>query len=162
MTWADYIIVAIIGLSAFISVVRGFVREALSLLGWVFAIWFSLSFTRNAVAFIGERISVPSLRTAVAFLGLFVLCLLVAGVVNFLAGKLVEKSGLSGTDRMLGIIFGVARGAVIVGVLVLAAGLTALPQDPWWSESVLLGHFQVMAVEVRALLPPDVARHIKY
>ena len=162
MIWVDYAILTIIGISAFISILRGFIREALSLLGWIIAIWVSLSFAENVAALLVDKISVPSVRTASAFLILFVACLLVAGVVNYLAGKLVEKTGLSGTDRMLGVVFGTVRGAVVVGILVLLAGFTAVPEDPWWDQSILLKHFETMAVELRGFLPPDVAANINY
>lgn len=162
MIWVDYAILAIIGISALISIIRGFVREALSLLGWIIAFWVSLTFTEEVAVLIGDKISVSSVRTAAAFLVLFFLCLLIAGITNFLVGKLVEKTGLSGTDRMLGVVFGTVRGAIIVGVLALLAGFTKVPQDPWWRESIFIKHFQAMAVEIRGLLPPEVASNINY
>ena len=72
------------------------------------------------------------------------------------------KTEITGTDRALGVIFGIARGIVIVAILVLFAGLTALPKDPWWKESLFLPHFQVLAVEIQNLLPPEVAVLFKY
>ncbi len=162
MIWVDYTILTIIGISALISILRGFIREALSLLGWIIAIWVSLSFAEDIAALLIDKIPVPSLRTASAFLILFFACLIVAGVINYLAGKLVEKTGLSGTDRMLGVVFGTVRGTVVVGILVLLAGFTAVPEDPWWDQSILLKHFETMAVEVRSFLPPDVAANINY
>ena len=66
------------------------------------------------------------------------------------------------TDRALGVVFGIARGIVIVAILVLCAGLTALPKDPWWKESLFLPHFQVLAEEIRSLLPPEVAALFQY
>jgi len=72
------------------------------------------------------------------------------------------SSGLSGTDRVLGIVFGIARGALVVGVLVLVAGLTPLPQDPWWEQSVLLGRFEAMALWLRSYLPPEVAAYFTF
>ena len=77
-------------------------------------------------------------------------------------GQGVDKTGLSGTDRVLGIVFGVVRGVVVVALLVLLAGLTTMPKDPWWGESALLGHFQVIALELRALLPPDMAAYFNF
>ena len=162
MIWVDYAILSVIGISALISILRGFVREALSLIGWVVAFWVSLTFADDVAVHLQQEIPVPSLRLAAAFLGLLLGSLLLAGAVNFLAAELVDKTGLTGTDRMLGIIFGVARGAAIVGVLVLLAGFTTVPQDPWWHESVLLRHFQAMAIEARGLLPEEVAANIRY
>jgi membrane protein required for colicin V production len=93
---------------------------------------------------------------------LFVVTVLVGGLVGYLAGELVAKTGLTATDRALGMIFGVARGVIIVAVLVLLAGLTTLPQDPWWQESLLLKHFQDMALWLRSFLPVDIAGNIKF
>ena len=75
---------------------------------------------------------------------------------------LIDKTEITGTDRALGIVFGIARGIVIVAILVLCAGLTALPKDPWWRESTFIPHFQVLAVELQSLLPPDVASLFNY
>lgn len=162
MTAVDYGILGVIGLSALVSLVRGFVREALSLAGWVLALWVALTFTRELARWLPPGITVPSLRLAVAFLGLFLAALLLTALVNFLAVHLVEKTGLSGTDRMLGVLFGVARGVVIVAILVLLAGFTALPQDPWWGGSSLLPQFQQIALWIRGFLPPDIAAQIRY
>lgn len=162
LIWVDYAILAIIGISAVISILRGFVREALSVLGWIVAIWIAMSFCGPASTYLIDYISVPSVRTASAFLVLFVACLLLAGIVNYLAAKLVESTGLSGTDRMLGVVFGTVRGALIVCVLVLLAGFTEVPKDPWWAQSILLKHFQTMAVEARELLPAEVASGISF
>ncbi len=162
MNWVDYGIVGLIGLSALISLMRGFVREALSLAGWILALWVALTFTRELAERLPPSLSVPSVRLAVAFLALFLAALLLTALVNFLAVQLVEKTGLSGTDRMLGVLFGVARGAVIVAILVLLAGFTALPRDPWWGGSLLLPEFQQLALWIRGFLPPDIAAQIRY
>jgi len=162
MTAVDYAIVAIILLSAVVSIIRGFVREALSLAGWILAFWVALSFTRELAMLLEGYIGVPSARLALAFLGLFLATLLLTALVNFLAGQMVERTGLSGTDRVLGVVFGMIRGAVIVAILVLLAGFTAVPEDAWWSRSYLLHHFQELALWVRGFLPPDIAAQIRY
>ena len=162
MSWADFAILAVIIVSALISLLRGFVREAISLLGWILAFWFALSFTEVLASFLTTYISLPSLRLAVAFLALFSITLILTGLVNFLAGQLVDKTGLTGTDRALGMIFGVVRGALLVAVLVLLAGLTALPEESWWHESILIGHFQRLALEIRSLFPSNVAEYFEF
>ena len=162
MIWVDYAILAILGISAVISIFRGFVREALSLSGWVIAFWVSLTFASNLAELLAGQIAVPSVRQAVAFFVLFIGILLLTAIVIWLAGLLVDKTGLTGTDRMLGVLFGVARGVVIVALLVLVAGLTPLPQDPWWRESVFLPHFESVAREIRQLLPAEIAGRLNY
>lgn len=162
MIWVDYAILAIVLVSAFVSLLRGFVREALSLVGWVLAFWVALRFSPHLSGVLGTTIAEPTLRAFAAFLALFIATLIVTGVINYFAAQLVQRTGLTGTDRMVGVLFGILRGSLLIGVLVLLAGLSAVPQDPWWRESVLLPHFQAMALWLRALLPNDVAANFVY
>ena len=162
LIWIDYVVLVIIGISALISLFRGFVREALSLFGWILAIWASLSFCKALSVFLEGIISVPSVRIAAAFLIVFFGCLICIGIINYFAGKLITGTGLSGTDRMIGVVFGAVRGVMVVGLLVLLAGFTAVPQDAWWEQSMLLKHFEIIAIEIRGLLPADIASNIRY
>jgi len=162
MNWVDYAILAIIGASVLISLWRGFTKEALSLAGWIIAAWVSLTFADKLQALLAPHIEVPSLRLIVAFAILFIATLFLAGFINHLAVQVIKKTGLSGTDRMIGVFFGVARGCVVVAVLVLAAGMTPIPQDPWWNQSQLMHYFQDMAIWLRQYLPADIAKSIKY
>lgn len=162
MNWVDYAILAIIGVSVGISLLRGFTKEALSLGGWVVAVWVGLSFADSLQSLLEPHITVPSLRLIVAFAILFIATLFLAGLVNYLAVQVIRQTGLSGTDRMVGVFFGVARGALIVAVLVLIGGMTPMPQDPWWKESQLLHYFQDMAIWLRQFLPNDIANNIRY
>lgn len=157
MSWADYLIIGIIALSALISLARGFVREALSLLVWVCAFGIAWTFFRELSGQLSPWVDTPSLRLGLAFILLLLGVLLVGGFLTWLVAQLVEKTGLSGTDRLLGALFGVARGMLLVCILILLAGLTPLPQDPWWQSSPLVVRFQPMAVWLLNLLPPDVA-----
>lgn len=162
MNWADYTILAIIGISIGISLVRGFTKEALSLAGWVIAVWVGLSFADGLQNLLEPLITVPSLRLIISFLILFLTALFLSGLVNYLAVQVIHTTGLSGTDRMVGIFFGIARGALIVAVLVLIGGMTPMPQDPWWKESQLLHYFQEMAIWLRQFLPTGIADSIRY
>ncbi|GAB4345195.1 MAG: CvpA family protein [Gammaproteobacteria bacterium] len=162
MTWVDIVILAIIAISAIISLLRGFVREALSLGTWIVAFWIGFVFSTPLSVYFADLIAIPSLQLAAAFALLFLATLALGAWVNFLVYKFVEKTGLSGTDRMIGILFGAARGAVIVVILVLLAGLTPMPQDAWWRKSVLLDSFQEMALWVRDYLPNEIAAKIVY
>ena len=160
LLWIDVAILGILTISALISLVRGFVKEALSLVGWVLAFWLALTFTEVVASGLESQISVPSIRKAVAFMTLFVATLLVTSVVIYLVDILVQKTGISGTDRMLGIFFGISRGAIIVCILVLLASMTPLPQDPWWTQSKLLPYFTPVAAELRQYLPAELAQSV--
>ena len=161
MIWVDYVIIGILGLSALISLMRGFVREALSLAAWVLAFWVSWTFFRELAVQL-DWFTVPSVRLGAAFAILFIATLMVGALVNFLMGQLVDKTGLSGTDRLLGMFFGAARGAVLVAILVLLAGLTPFPNDPWWTQSQLIGYFQELAIWLKELLPPDIGEKFNF
>ena len=161
MIWIDYIILGIIGISTIISLIRGFVREALSLVVWVLAFWVAWTFFRELAVELGF-FSVPSVRLGAAFAILFLTTLILGAIVNYLIGQLVDKTGLSGTDRLIGMLFGAARGGLLVAVLVLLAGLTPLPEDPWWQESRLLGYFQELATWLKTLLPEDIGENFRF
>lgn len=162
MIGVDYAILGILLISSFISLVRGFVKEALSLVGWVLAFWVSLSFAVPLSKLFESSSDDPTLRLIIAFVVLFVLSLIVSAVINFFASRLVQRTGLTGTDRFLGVIFGFLRGAVLVSMLVLLAGLTTLPKEDWWDDSFLLFRFQAIAMWVRELLPGDVAASFNF
>ena len=160
LMWVDFAIIGVIALSALISLLRGFVREAMALVGWVAAVWVALTFTEALSVLFVEHISVPSMRLGAAALVLFIGTLLLSGMIVFLLGQLVDKTGLSGTDRLLGVLFGAARGVIIVAVVVTVAGLTPLTRDPWWQQSTLIPHFEQVAKRLRALLPPELSNRL--
>lgn len=162
MNWADIAILTIIGISALISLFRGFVREALSLAGLAASIWIAVTFYNDAADLLVNFISVPTGRRVLAFVAIVVVSSLATGIINHFIGKLIEKTGLSGSDRMLGVIFGAVRGIAVVGVLVLLAGLTQVPSDPWWRESMLMKHFEQLALIAISFLPPDIMAHFSY
>ncbi len=162
MSWVDYAMLGVILVSTVISLLRGFVREALSLGIWLLAFWVSWSFFRELALRLTPWIDTPSVRLGVAFAGLMLVSLVIGGLVNFLVIQLVERTGLSGTDRFIGMIFGLARGVLVVAVLVLLAGLTPLPGDPWWQSSALIPYFQELALWLRELLPEDIAERFDY
>lgn len=155
MIWVDIVIPGVIAISALFSLMRGFVREALSLLGWLAAFWIALTFAKDFADLLLTGISAPSVRVVVSFTILFVVTLVITALLNRLAGSLVTKTGLTGTDRMIGMVFGVARGVVVVCVMVLLAGMTTIPQDPWWQESVLIDVFHKLALWLRYTAAPE-------
>ncbi len=142
MNWLDYAILAIIAVSALISLVRGFVREVLSLIVWVLAFWVGIRFSQPLSEHLVDYIASPTLRLGTAFAALFIVTLILGAIINYMAGQLVSRTGLTGTDRFIGVLFGIGRGVIVVAVLMLAAGLTALPREPWWQESLLAEQIQ--------------------
>ena len=162
IAWIDVVIISLVVLSAILSLFRGFVKDALALITWLVALWVAMAFYEELAAWLSQWIAVPSAQKVTAFALLFICVLLLGAMVNYLAGKLVDKTGLTGTDKMLGVVFGIARGAVIVAILVLLAGLTPVPQDPWWQDSMFLGYFEELAMWMRDFLPSEIANNITY
>ncbi len=144
-TWVDWSIIAVIAVSGLISLKRGFVKEALSLLIWIVAGVIAWMFGGALAEHLVDFIKTPSARVITACVILFVATLLVGALINFLVGELVRVTGLSGTDRLLGMVFGAARGGLLVVVLVGLLSLAPVQQDPWWRESNLLPHFLMVA-----------------
>lgn len=143
MNWADWAIIGILALSSGIGLIRGFVKEALSLVVWVAAVIIAKTFSPQLAVLLKDAIETPSLRQLTAFAILFVLTLLIGAMANYLVGALVKITGLSGTDRLLGVLFGVARGFLIVMlIIVFLPSILAVDQDPWWQESVLVNQLK--------------------
>lgn len=162
MNWVDIVIFAAIAVSALISIWRGFTREAVSLAGWVTAFWVAFTLADKLEGLLGGIITIPSLRLVASFLVLFLATLVMASLVGFLTSQLIKRTGLTGLDRAIGILFGMARGFLIVVMLVLAAGLTPLPQDGWWKASFLLPYFENIALWAGGFLPESVAGNLRY
>lgn len=144
-TWVDWAIIAIIVISSLISLKRGFVKEALSLVTWIIAGVVAWMFGGALSQHLTQFIDMPSARVIAGCAILFVATLLVGALVNFLISELVRVTGLSGTDRFLGMVFGGARGALLVVVLTGLLSLAPVQQDPWWQQSSLLPHFLMVA-----------------
>ncbi|WP_194787718.1 CvpA family protein [Pseudomonas sp. UFMG81] len=144
-TWVDWAIIAIIAISSLISLKRGFVKEALSLVIWIVAGALAWMFGGSLSVYLESYIQTPSMRTIAGCAILFVATLLVGAMLNFLIGELIRVTGLSGTDRFLGMAFGAARGALLVVVAVGLLSLGPVQQDPWWQESRLIPQFLLVA-----------------
>lgn len=162
MIWPDYFLLAIIVISALLSLWRGFFKEALSVITWVVAIAVALLYYEPMGELLSGFISSPTVRYISGGTLLFISVLLLGGTLNYLVSQLVSKTGLTGTDRALGIIFGLLRGVVIGALIVMLAGLTTLPQEQWWLDSRLISYFQDLALWIRSFLPVSVAQHISY
>lgn len=162
MIWADFIILGILLLSTFISLLRGFLKEALSLVGWILSLWVAYKFSYGFSALFLQAIPGETLRLLVAVMILFVLTLISTSVFNFFALRVIKLSVLTGADRFLGLVFGLLRGTLVVLSLVLLAGLSSLPTQPWWKESLFLGHFQMIALWVLDVFFSDLASNFSY
>lgn len=162
MTLFDHAVLTIVGLSILLGVVRGFVREVLALGGWVVAFLVASLFSADFAGLLTTQIADESWRVLAAFASLFMATLVGMSIIALLASKLIKSAGLGVEDRVFGSLFGFARGMAVVLVLVLLAGLTALPRQPVWKDAMLSAPLQTLAAIVKHWLPQDWAKHIKY
>lgn len=141
LIWVDWVILSVIGVSTLVSLARGFVREALSLLIWVAAFLIARTFHPSMQLALGDTIETPSVRFIAAFAILFFGTLVAGGILNTLVGHLVKLTGLTATDRVLGMCFGLARGVVLIVVAIALLRMTPVVEDSWWSTSTLISVF---------------------
>jgi membrane protein required for colicin V production len=162
MNSADLVILAILAVSVVIGMVRGLLVEVFSIAIWIGAVALALLFGGVVGEWFANTIELPSLRAALGHGLVFVVTLVIGALLMWVLRKLVQGTGLTGTDRLLGLVFGIARGALLVVVLVVLAGLTALPRDPWWQGSRLIPVFQGVAQQLEPHLPAALRDYLDF
>ena len=162
MSWPDYAILGVLGISLLVGLLRGFIKEVFSLVVWAAAFVVAYRFADDVAGLMEAAVTVPSARTAIGFIGLFIVVLIIGGLANYLLGRLVESTGLSGTDRLLGGFFGIARGVAIVVAGILVTGFTPIPADPWWKESRMIQSFMPLVTWSVEFLPEQAAEYLDF
>ncbi len=162
MTWLDYAVIGVFAVSLAVGAWRGLVREVLSILGWIIAFLAANLLAGPLGSEMPQAIPTPELRVAAAYVAVFAASLIVTALVGLLLSKIVKAVGLGGVDRLLGALFGTARGVLIVLVAGLLAGLSSAPRQPFWRDSVS-GPWLVQAAQaLKPLLPQTFAERLRY
>lgn len=162
MTVFDYSVLAIIGLSVILSIMRGMVKEVLSILGWIAAFYVGKTYTSQLMPLMPLDIPSESLRILAAFVVLFLATLLLSTLLAIAVSTVFKKVGLGWLDRMLGALFGMFRGLLIVCILVFLAGLTELPKDSRWKNAMFSSPIEALVINMLHWLPEGIAKHVNY
>lgn len=162
MTSFDYAVLAIIGLSVLLSMLRGFVREILALAGWVAACFVAKTYMLQLAQLLPPSIPSEPLRLLAAFLILFLATLLVCTLLAIALSHVFKKMDLGWLDRCLGGAFGLVRGVIIVTILVFLAGLTTVPKDVRWRNAMFSAPFEAIVISLLPWIPQGIAKHVKY
>lgn len=162
MTGFDYVVLGAVALSLLLGVWRGVVSEILALLAWVAAFVSARTWAAPAGEMVAVGVAEPAWRQVAGFLAVFVAVLVLFALARWLLSLLLKAVGLAPLDRVLGAVFGIARGVLVVWVVVLLAGLTALPQQQWWRQAMLAPPLETAVLAAKPWLPPDLAKRIHY
>jgi membrane protein required for colicin V production len=154
LNWVDYIILVIMALSTLVGIFRGFIKEAVSLLVWVVAIFVAIKFFSPLGQYVNKHyIDSLIVSNVVAFVGLFIVTLILGLIINVIISLLIEKTGLTATDRLLGIVFGLVRGVLLVALLIMFVNLSAFRKNKVFEQSKLVSAFEPVATWLSKFLP---------
>ncbi len=174
LSWIDIGIAIVVFMSVAIAIFRGFVKEAISLASWVLAIWLAITFSTQVALFLPASIDeatfnlgtneleVSKLRVGIAFILIVIGTLIAGALLNYILSQVTQTNALRGIDRLLGAFFGLARGAVIVVLIILVGALTSFPRSDTWQSSQLLPPFELVAKKVVEFLPPEYSKYFSY
>jgi membrane protein required for colicin V production len=160
VTWVDYIILAVLGISVLIGLWRGLISEVLALAIWIAGFWVAWTFGPRVAVYFEHSIPPPSVRMLVSYGLCFIVVLLAGAMLRFLVSRLIQGTGLGGTDRLLGMFFGFVRGVLLVTIAVFLVGFTPFSRDPWWRDSITLPYFQGTADWLGERLPDSARRYL--
>ena len=161
MSVFDLIVIGIVALSTIIAFWRGLIRGVMSLVALIAAVLAAIQFS-PAVAAMLSALGDPVTRYLAAFALIFIVVALVGALLGWLLSRAIRAIGLGFVDRLLGAVFGVARGVLIVVIAVLLAGLTTLPRQEWWQNALLGPPLVIAALSLRPWLPQALAKRLEY
>jgi membrane protein required for colicin V production len=156
----DWVFLAILLISLIIGAWRGLVYEVLSVLGWIAAFVVAQLYAATVGQLLPMSGASDALRYAAGFVVTFIAVVFMAGLVSFIAKKLIQSTGLRPADRALGAIFGLARGVVILLAIATAVLMTPLKEGAWWRESVMAGFSSVALKGLKPVLPQSMGQYL--
>ena len=162
MTVFDFAVLGIVGVSFLLGIGRGVISEILAVVSWFLAFWAAKALHDPLAGLLNVWMNDPALRKAVAMIAIVLVVLLAGTIARILITKLVSVVGLGMVDRLLGGVFGFARGVLVSMVLVMLGGMTGLPKLPWWRQAVLSPPLETLAIATKGYLPRDLSARILF
>ena len=162
MATFDYVVLGIVAISLVLGLWRGVVSELIALAAWVMAFMAALEFGADAGKAIFTGLADPAIRVLAGCVLVFVGVLVLMSLIRLAVRSMVKALGLSLSDRLLGMFFGLARGVLLVMLLVAAGGMTSAPQQPWWKEATLAPPLETAVLVAKPWLPDDLAKKIRF
>ncbi|MEN9619507.1 MAG: hypothetical protein RL406_1744 [Pseudomonadota bacterium] len=156
----DWILLAVLGLSLLLGMWRGIVQEVLSLVGWGAAFYVSQMYAPLAAAWLPMEGSSQMLRYAAGFVVVFVAVLIATVLVSWVVKKLVSAVGLGPLDRLLGSLFGLMRGVVILLAVTVFVGMTPMRETEAWKQAQGAQWLQQFLHVLKPVLPADFGKYL--
>jgi membrane protein required for colicin V production len=162
VTAFDFALLGILGASVLLGLWRGVVSEVLALAAWVAAFFVARQFGPEAGRLLATWIADPALAAAAGFAAVVIAVLVLFGLGRLVVSLLLRAVGLGLVDRLLGGVFGVARGMLVALALVLIGGMTSLPRQAWWRDATFAPPLETAVIAAKPWLPVDVAKRIRF
>jgi len=162
MTGFDYVAIGIVGVSLIFGLWRGVVGEIIALVAWVLAIFAAVEFGAVVGRTVFAGLADPALRTLAGCVVIFVGVLVVMALFRMAVRSMVKALGLSVSDRILGMLFGLVRGVLVCMVLVGLGGMTSAPMQAWWQDATLSAPLETVVSATKPWLPDDLAKRIRF
>ena len=162
MNTVDYAVLVLVLRSIGAGVLRGAIREVMNIAGWVLAYGIAHTFAADVAPLFSDWIGEPVGRTVLAWAAIFLVVVIVVSMVASLLSEVVRKLGLSGLDRAVGALIGLARGLLVLLALTLVVGLTKIPQSSIWKDAAVTPWLELAALYTRGLLPESVASKVRF
>ncbi|HRE16791.1 MAG TPA: CvpA family protein [Rhodocyclaceae bacterium] len=162
MTLFDYVVIAIVAASLLLGLWRGVVGELIALAAWVLAFFAAIEFGAQIGAGVFAGIADPAMRSLAGCVAVFVGVLVIMALIRLAVSGLVKALGLSLSDRILGLVFGLVRGVLVCVLLVAVGGLTSAPRQTWWTTAALSAPLETAVLGLKPWLPQDLAKRIRF
>ncbi|WP_265948422.1 CvpA family protein [Dechloromonas sp. A34] len=162
MTVFDYVVIGVVGVSLLFGLWRGVVGEIIALLAWLLGVLAAIEFGGQVGQMLFPGIGDPSVRMLAGCVTIFVGVLVIMALIGLVVRRMVKALGLSISDRLLGMVFGLVRGVLVIMVLVALGGMTAAPKQPWWRDATLAPPLETAVLVAKQWLPGDLAKRIRF